>query len=89
MKLLIDIPKEIYELIVNDKDKLIGLAGAVQNSIPLERIKSEIRKKIIFNSFNEGIVKYDDILEIIDKNVESEESMAESNDNTRPYYANE
>ena len=41
---------------------------AKENIKVLEQIKTEIHKKITFNSFNEGIIKYDDILEIIDKN---------------------
>ena len=33
----------------------------------LDKIKDEIRKKMNFNSFNEGYVLYDDIIRILDK----------------------
>ena len=33
----------------------------------LDKIRSEIRKKMEFNSFNEGYVLYDDITEVLDK----------------------
>lgn len=32
-----------------------------------DKIRAEIRKKMQFNSFNEGYVLYDDIIEILDK----------------------
>lgn len=32
-----------------------------------DKIRAEIRKKIAFNSFNEGYVLYDDIVEVLDK----------------------
>jgi len=39
----------------------------------LDKIRAEIRKKMKFNSFNEGYVLYDDITEVLDKyKVESE-----------------
>lgn len=31
------------------------------------KLLNEIRKKIFFNNFNEGVVKYDDIVQIINK----------------------
>lgn len=40
----------------------------------LDKIKTDIRKKMAFNSFNEGYVLYDDIIEVFDKyKTESEE----------------
>lgn len=33
----------------------------------LDKIKAEIRKKMAFNSFNEGYVLYDDIIKILDE----------------------
>ena len=35
MKLIIDIPEEIYELIITDKSELKGLAKAVKNGTPI------------------------------------------------------
>ena len=67
MKVIIDIPEEIYKLIVNDKDKLIGLAGAVQNSIPLEQIRDEQKKLITANStsdYSNGVMN---CINVIDK----------------------
>lgn len=46
----------------------------------LDKIRAEIRKKMAFNSFNEGYVLYDDITEVLDKyKTESEVSDADSN----------
>ena len=40
----------------------------------IDKIRAEIRKKMQFNSFNEGYVLYDDITEVLDKHkVESED----------------
>ena len=40
----------------------------------LDKIRADIRKKMKFNSFNEGYVLYDDITEVFDKyKAESEE----------------
>lgn len=74
MRLIINIPEEVYKNIQSKSTEIQAegytLENAVLNGIPLEQIKTEIRKKITFNSFNEGIVKYDDILEIIERNKE-------------------
>ena len=39
----------------------------------LDKLRAEIRKKMKFNSFNEGYVLYDDIAGVLDKYKESEE----------------
>ncbi len=44
------------------------------NTDVLDKIRAEIRKKMRFDSFNEGIVSFDDISKIFDKyKTESEE----------------
>lgn len=71
MKLIIDVPKEVYELIINDNStKMIGFAKAVKNGIPLEQVRAEIEgcKQYQFETY--GIQRYfkiDDIWQIIDK----------------------
>lgn len=65
MKLIIDVPKEVYELIINDNStKMIGFAKAVKNGIPLEQIRDKI-SAILTNSYDEGVKEK--ALQIIDK----------------------
>ena len=50
------------------KDYYAGYDAAVKNNIiMLDKIRAEIRKKMRFDSFNEGIVSYDDVSKILDK----------------------
>ena len=42
-------------------------ASAEYHRLVLDEIGTEIRKKMSFNSFNEGYVLYDDITEVLDK----------------------
>lgn len=52
----------------HSKDYYAGYDAAVKNNIiMLGKIRAEIRKKMRFDSFNEGIVSYDDISKILDK----------------------
>jgi hypothetical protein len=38
-----------------------------EQGLIFDKIRTEIRKKMQFNSFNEGYVLYDDIIEVLDK----------------------
>ena len=68
MKLIIDIPDHLYNIIRNHGCITKSmLTKAIANGIPLDKIIVEIRKKMRFDSFNEGIVSYDDISKIFDK----------------------
>ncbi len=76
MNLIIDIPKEIYELITNDKSELKGLAKAVKNGTPIpDNVTNGDVMKAVFNckTSNEDsdyLVKYslDGIYEEVSSN---------------------
>ena len=40
---------------------------SMKQELVLNKIKADIRKRMVFNSFNEGYVLYDDITEVFDK----------------------
>lgn len=78
MKIVIEIPNTgLEETILRrgkwEDDSLFGrtLRNALMNFTKeepiLDKIKVDIRKKMAFNSFNEGYVLYDDIIEIFAK----------------------
>lgn len=86
MQVVIDIDENVYtRLFDNDtedygivNDDLFAIAKSIRKGTPLtetlDKIRVEIRKKIEFNSFNEGYVLYDNIKEAFDKyKAESEE----------------
>ena len=51
-----------------DFNEILDLAiKALEQKSVLDKIRVEIRKKMKFNSFNEGYVLYDDIEDILDK----------------------
>lgn len=61
------IPYHVYSTLIDGIDTL-------EQEPILDKIRAEIRKKMKFNSFNEGYVSYDDITEVLDKyKAESEE----------------
>jgi len=78
MKIVIEIPNTgLEETILRggkwEDDSLFGrtLRNALMNFTKeepiLDKIKVDIRKKMAFNSFNEGYVLYDDIIKVFDK----------------------
>ena len=72
MKLIIDIPEEIY---IEKKEDYIGdtLDRAIANGIPLEDIKAEIEDNDEYMYDNYGLSVYairtDDVLAILDKHI--------------------
>jgi len=50
-----------------DVDDYKIIVEALEQEFVIDKIRAEIRKKMKFNSFNEGYVLYDDIEEILDK----------------------
>ena len=78
MRIVIEIPNTgLEETILRsgkwEGDSLFGrsLRNALMNFTKeepiLDKIKCDIRKKMAFNSFNEGYVLYDDIIEVFAK----------------------
>ena len=66
MKLIIDIPEEIYKLICNMENPICRttLMTAIVKGIPIEEIRNEINA-ILTNSYDEGVKEK--ALQIIDK----------------------
>ena len=58
---------------INDMDDIIECIKYADSVQPkpktdvLDKIRAEIRKKMAFNSFNEGYILYDDITKVFDK----------------------
>ena len=71
MHILIDIDEDAFKArqhwVANQKRMVDEVDVAIANGIPLDKIRVEIRKKMRFDSFNEGIVSFDDISKIFDK----------------------
>lgn len=58
--------KDGYKEYLTDEALDIAIKTLEQESV-LDKIRAEIRKKMKFNSFNEGYVLYDDITEVLNK----------------------
>lgn len=70
MKLVIDIPKRIYDVIQIRKDMTSELHESIRNGIPLEDIKAEIvEERKGYPSSADEYKTINKVLEIIDKHI--------------------